>query len=174
MAEILVAVAIFGALLVLLLVVWRTTPRQNASLTHGTELVHAASLLSTSLSWDLARSHPVAVLGDPAKEPAPALKLPLHAGYDAAAPLPISARAVRYAFEGGALKRDGRALVAGGLAAVELAWKDAPARLAVALTGKKPPAGEAPRLTFELAAPPATSPTHWRFAAHHRAARLRE
>lgn len=169
MVEILVAVAIFAVLLVLFLVVWRTTPRQTVSVEKGTELVHAASVLASALSWDLARSHPASAV----RETPGRLVLALHAGYDAAAPTPITTRAIEYAFDetSGSLKRDRRVLIAGALSAVQMRWTSAPVRLAVSLTGKRPPAGDAPRMAFELAAPPATSPLHWRFAAHHRAAR---
>lgn len=175
--EILVAFAIFGVFLTVSLVVWRTTPREPEK---GIELVQAASLVSEALAWDLMRAPPLTVQPDweaIRTRTGGELTLPRLAEYDAAKPLPLAVTPVNYVFDKArqALRRDGRTLVAGGVTAVDFRWSTTePPELSVTLTGEARGAARAPKLEFRLPAPPGTAPVPWRYAAHHRAARVVE
>lgn len=174
MVETLVAVAILGVFLTVFWSVWTTTPRQTRTVETGTELTHAASLLTEALVSDLMRAPPLAAAPVAA---AGSLSVPRLTAYEPAQAQPMVAQQVRYRHDAArqTIARDGKVLVAGGVTAADFRWStQAPWRLTVKLTGVVASGGPAPTVSFELAMPENAAPPGWRFAAHHRAARLRE
>lgn len=173
----LVAFSLFTLLATLAWDTWLGASRQSRQIEEGSDLVRAALLLQEHLTTDLERALALRVLPDrlaPRGVPLESLVLPLYAGYRGAAAQAVVYRPVEYRFDPVAARmlRDGRPIVAQGLAAVRLQWSATPpTMLEVELEGERSFKSSGTHMTLRLPAPQGSDGLPiWVFAAHHRQA----
>ncbi len=179
LVEGLVAAVLLTTTLAIFWNVYISSARQSEKLGEGSELIQHATLVQELLSWDLLRSLPLQV--DPTQElqrgvSADEVVLPFYMGYDGSKPEARSFAALRYRFDPQAkvLYRNDRPVISGGLSKVRFRWsKESPTMLEVLLVapgvGRTAPA----KFLVRLPAPRGTDESrHWKFASHHRGARL--